>query len=197
MRSFYQAHVREPIFLALTRTYLWALADQDVAVSFASMTGSIVTIIAAYLLGTAMLSRMAGVALSFIVAIEYELISWSVDGWRDDVFMATVTFSAWAFVRCQRDPSRKNAVFLGVATAAACLTRITALSFAVPGFAWLMVDRDSQNRVQRARMTTAAALLCAIIVAPVPRQLRDLDRRSALRHQLSHALLSCRRRLAR
>src|SRR6187200_2535805 len=35
MRSFYQAHVREPMFLALTRTYLWLLADQDVAVSFA------------------------------------------------------------------------------------------------------------------------------------------------------------------
>src|SRR5262245_61885264 len=31
MRSFYQAHVREPIFLALTRAYLWLLADQDVA----------------------------------------------------------------------------------------------------------------------------------------------------------------------
>jgi 4-amino-4-deoxy-L-arabinose transferase-like glycosyltransferase len=166
MRSFYQAHVREPIFLALTRTYLWVLADQDVAVSFASMTGSIVTIIAAYLLGTAMLSRLAGVVLSFILAMEYELISWSVDGWRDDVFMATVTFSAWAFVRCQRDPSRKNAVFLGVATAAACLTRITALSFVLPGFAWLIVDRGGQTRPQRARMVTAGALLCALIVAP-------------------------------
>src|SRR3954469_14321593 len=96
MRSFYQAHVREPIFLALMRIYLWLLADQDVAVSFASMTGSIATIIAAYLLGTAMLSRTPGVLLSLIVAIEYELISWSADGWRDDVFMATVTFSAWA-----------------------------------------------------------------------------------------------------
>jgi 4-amino-4-deoxy-L-arabinose transferase-like glycosyltransferase len=166
MRSFYQAHVREPIFLALTRTYLWLLADQDVAVSFASMSGSILTIIAAYLLGTAMLSRAAGVVLSFLVAIEYELISWSVDGWRDDVFMATVTFSAWAFLRCQRDPSRKNAVFLGIATAAACLTRITALSFAVPAFAALMVDRGGHTRIQRARMATAAALVCAIIVAP-------------------------------
>src|SRR6185503_11498692 len=93
MRSFYQAHVREPIFLAWTRTYLWLLDDQDVAGSFASMTGSIMTIIAAYLLGTTLLSRAAGVVLAFIVAMEYELISWSVDGWRDDVFMATVTFS--------------------------------------------------------------------------------------------------------
>ena len=166
MRSFYQAHVREPVFLALTRTYLWLLGGQDVAVSFASMTGSILTIVAAYLLGSVMLSRPAGVVLSLIVAVEYELISWSVDGWRDDVFMATVTLSAWAFVRCQRDPSRKNTVLVGVVTAATCLTRITALSFAVPAFAELIVDRGGQDRRQRARMAVAAALLCAIIVAP-------------------------------
>jgi hypothetical protein len=166
MRSFYQAHVREPMFLALTHFYLWLLADQDVAVSFASMTGSIFTIIGAYLLGTAMLSRAAGVVLSFIVAIEYELISWSVDGWRDDVFMATVTFSAWAFVQCQRDPSRRNAVLLGVTTATACLTRITALSFVVPGFVWLILQPGGDTRAERTRMMAAAALLCALITAP-------------------------------
>lgn len=166
MRSFYQAHVREPIFLALTRAYLWLLDDQDIAVSFASMTGSILTIVAVYFLGAAMLSRAVGVALSFIVAMEYELISWSVDGWRDDMFMATVIFSAAAFVRCQRDPSRKNAILLGVATAASCLTRITALSFAVPAFLWLMVGDGGESRVLRMRMATAAALLCALIVAP-------------------------------
>ena len=166
MRSFYQAHVREPVFLALTRTCLWLLADQDIAVSFASMTGSILTILGVYLLGATMLSRAAGVVLSFIVAMEYELISWSVDGWRDDVFMATVTFCAWTFVRCQRDPSRKNAIYLGAATAAACLTRITALSFAVVGFVWLIIDSGGENRWQRARMATAAALLCAVIIGP-------------------------------
>lgn len=166
MRSFYQAHVREPIFLALTRAYLWLLADQDVAVSFASMTGSILTILAVYLLGSAVLSRAAGVVLSFVVALEYELISWSVDGWRDDVFMATVAFSAAAFVRCQRDPSRRNAIVLGVTTAAACLTRITALSFVLPAFAWLIIDHANHPRLERARMVTAAALLCGIIVGP-------------------------------
>ncbi len=166
MRSFYQAHVREPIFLAVTRIFLWLLDGQDVAVSFASMTGSVLTIIAAYLLGTVLLSRPAGVVVAFLVALEYELISWSVDGWRDDVFMAAVTFSAWAFVRCQRDPSRSHAATLGVATAAACLTRITALSFAVPAFAWLMIDRGGQSRAQRARMAIAAALICVVIVGP-------------------------------
>ena len=193
MRSFYQAHVREPMFLALTRAYLWLLADQDVAVSFASITGSMLTILGVYLLGTAMLSRPAGVVLSFIVAMD-KLISWSVDGWRDDLFMATVTFSAWAFVRCQRDPLPRNATFLGVATAAACLTRITALSFAVPGFAWLVVDGAGETRWQRARMATAAALLCAVIIGPYLVNCAMATGDPRVRHQLSHPVPTARAR---
>jgi Dolichyl-phosphate-mannose-protein mannosyltransferase len=166
MRSFYQAHVREPVFLALTRAFLWLLSNQDVAVSFASATGSILTILAAYLLGTAMLSRSAGLALAFLVAIEYDLISWSVDGWRDDVFMATVVFSAWAFVRCQREPTIMHGAAAGVAAGIACLTRITALSFVAPALAWLAVDGRSATRRQRAHAAAAALIVCAAIVAP-------------------------------
>ncbi len=33
MTTFYQPHVREPVFLALTRAGLWALDDQDFGVS--------------------------------------------------------------------------------------------------------------------------------------------------------------------
>ena len=40
MTSFYQAHVREPVFLALTRFSLWALDNQDAGVSLASAIGS-------------------------------------------------------------------------------------------------------------------------------------------------------------
>src|SRR5215210_7708969 len=69
MRSFYQAHVREPMFLALTRGFLWALSNQDAALSFASATGSLLTMIAAYLLGAAVLSRAAGLAVALLVAI--------------------------------------------------------------------------------------------------------------------------------
>jgi hypothetical protein len=166
MRSFYQAHVREPVFLAVTRAYLWLLADQDVAVSFASMTGSILAILGVYLLGTAMLSRTAGVLLSFVVALEYELISWSVDGWRDDMFMATVVFSAWALVRCQRDPSIKEGVLVGITAGIACLTRITALSFVLPALAWLIVERRGESHRLQVQAVTAAAVVCAIIVAP-------------------------------
>jgi hypothetical protein len=166
MRSFYQAHVREPIFLALTRGFLWLLSNQDAAVSFASATGSILTILAAYLLGSVMLSRTAGLAVSFMVAVEYDLISWSGDGWRDDVFMAMVVLSAWAFLRCRRTPTLQDAVLLGVATAGACLTRITALTFVLPALAWLVIDGDAASRRQRLRCASAAALVCAVFVAP-------------------------------
>jgi 4-amino-4-deoxy-L-arabinose transferase-like glycosyltransferase len=166
MRSFYQAHVREPIFLALTRAYLWLLSDQDAAVSFASMTGSMLTIFAAYLLGAAALSRAAGLVAALILAVDYDLISWSVEGWRDDVFMAMVVLSAWAFVRIRRDPSRGHAALLGVVTAAACLTRITALAFVLPGLAWLVVDGDVSERRRRLKAASIATCVLALLVAP-------------------------------
>jgi hypothetical protein len=166
MRSFYQAHVREPVFLALTRAFLWLLANQDAAVSFASATGSILGILGTYLLATTMLSRAAGLAASLLLAAEYDVISWSVDGWRDDVFMAMVVFSAWACVRCRRDATVINAVVLGITAAGACLTRITALSFVLPALAWLVIDGDRASRRQRVRCASAAALVCAALVAP-------------------------------
>lgn len=166
MRSFYQAHVREPVFLASTRGFLWLLSNQDAAVSFASATGSILAILAAYLLGSVMLSRYAGLAVAFMMAVEYDLIAWSGDGWRDDVFMAMVVLSAWAFLRCRRTATLQDAALLGVATAGACLTRITALTFVLPALAWLVIDGDSASRRQRIRCASAAALVCAALVAP-------------------------------
>ena len=166
MRSFYQAHVREPMFLALTRAFLWLLSDQDAAVSFASVTGSMLGIFATYLLGAAVLSRAAGLMAALILAVEFELISWSVEGWRDDLFMAMVVLSAWAFVRCRRDPSSAYAVLLGVATAGACLTRITALAFVLPGLGWLVVDGDVSARRQRTKAAAIATLALTVLVAP-------------------------------
>lgn len=166
MRSFYQAHVREPVFLAVTRAFLWLLSNQDAAVSFASAAGSVLTIVAGYLLGAIFISRIAGLAVAFLLAIEYDLISWSVDGWRDDVFMATVAFSAWAFLRCRRSLSLVDAAVLGIAAAAACLTRITAMTFVLPALVWLVIDGDRASRRTRARCAAAAALVCGALVAP-------------------------------
>src|SRR6476661_3424455 len=56
MRTFYQPHVREPLFLAWTKGFLWLLSDQDIAISFASAASSTLAIFGAYLLTAALVS---------------------------------------------------------------------------------------------------------------------------------------------
>lgn len=166
MQTFYQPHVREPVFLAWTRGFLRLLADQDVAVSFASAAGSTLAIFGVYLLGAAVVSPVAGLVAALLVAGEYELITWSVDGWRDDTFMAAVVFATWAFVRLHRRASPGTALLAGATAGLACLTRITALSFVLPALVLLVVDAPRAERGHRAKMTALAALICAALVAP-------------------------------
>ena len=56
MTRFYQAHVREPVYVAWTKLWLWLLDDQDVGISYASATASALAILATYLLGAAVLA---------------------------------------------------------------------------------------------------------------------------------------------
>ena len=67
MRSFYAAHRREPLFPFVTKLFLWLLDQQDVAVSFASATFSVLAIVATYLLGATAFSPLAVVALTVVV----------------------------------------------------------------------------------------------------------------------------------
>ena len=166
MRWFYQAHVREPVFLALTRGWLWLLADQDIAVSFASLTGSVLMILATYLLGAALAGPPAGLLAAAVIAIEWEIITWAPDGWRDDTFTATVVFAAWALVRFNDRRSPRNAILVGVTGAAACLTRITAISFILPALAWMFVAGPRPARREMLRPLAIAVVTFGVLVAP-------------------------------
>lgn len=170
MRSFYQAHVREPIFLAVTRGFLALLDDQDVAVSFASAAGSILAVLGIYLLGAELVSPIAGLAAALVLAGDFDVITWAPDGWRDDTFMAAVVFAAWAFLRFRRSATGRNAVLLGVTAAVVCLTRITALSFVLPALAWLVIidcrGCPPAERRARAKMAAGALMVMTLLVAP-------------------------------
>jgi len=165
MRSFYQAHVREPVFLALTRAWLWALEGQDAAVSFASLAGSTLAVFAIYLVGSALVSPAAGLVAALLMAIEYEVITWAPDGWRDDTFTATVLFAVWSVLRLHQRPSTANAVLAGGLCGVACLTRITALSFVVPAILWLIVAAGPSRR-DKVRHAAVAIGVLALVVAP-------------------------------
>ncbi len=166
MTSFYQPHVREPVFLALTRAALWALDNQDVAVGAASAIGGTLAIVATYLLGTALLSPLAGLLAALLTAIDFEMVRWAPDGWRDDTFMATVLFAVWALFRLRARPSFGNALLAGALCGISCLTRITALTFVVPALLWIVVERVPVPRPARTRAVGTAALIMTIVVAP-------------------------------
>ena len=166
MTSFYQPHVREPVFLAATRISLWALDGQDAAVSLASAFGSVLMIVGTLLLGTALVGPWAGLAAALVIAIDYDLIIWSVDGWRDDTFSAFVALSAWALYRLLERPSFGKSLAAGIFCGLACLTRITALSFVMPGLIWIALAGDSKGRRDRFPFVALAAVLAAAVLAP-------------------------------
>ena len=166
MRSFYEPHVREPVFRAMTHAGLWALDDQDAGVSLASAAGSTVSIFATYLVGAALLSPPAGLVAAWLAATELEIVRWGVDGWRDDTFTATVLFSVWALLRFRRKPSFGNSLLLGFACGVSCLTRITAFTFVVPAVAWLLLEHSDVPRRVRARMAGLAMVVMGAVVAP-------------------------------
>jgi 4-amino-4-deoxy-L-arabinose transferase-like glycosyltransferase len=166
MKSFYQPHFREPLFLATVRASLWLLDGQDAAVSLASALGSILLIVATFLLGSAMAGPAVGLGASLIVAIEYDLISWSVDGWRDDLFSAFVILSAWALVRLRDRPSFGNGLAAGIVCGLTCLTRITALSFILPALLWIAAAGGREGVRERLESTAVATVLAIAVLAP-------------------------------
>ena len=166
MQGFYQAHVREPVYLVLTRVGLWAMDDQDLGIGLASALGSTLAVFATYLLGTALLSPIAGLLAALVLAVEFEAITWAPDGWRDDTFTATVLLCAWAFLRLRAHPSLRGALLTGALAGVACLTRITALSFIAPAAVWFVLDGPKGDRRERLRHAAVAIAVCAAVVAP-------------------------------
>ena len=161
MRWFYAAHYREPLIPFLTRTALWLLDDQDVAVSFVSTGFGIATVLVVYLLGSLAFSRWVGLGAAAAAAIEYHLISEDVAGGRDVAFTFTVVACAYAMLRYWRTPSTGNAVLMGLAASVACLVRITSLSFLIPGMALLfvMTKRSWQERTKGLAIAAAVVML--------------------------------------
>ena len=166
MTTFYQPHFREPVFLAAVRVSSWMLDGQDAAVSLASAAGSVLMIVATFLLGRAIAGPVGGLAAALVVAIEYDLIVWSVDGWRDDVFSAFVILSVWTLVRLDDRPSFGHAVAAGLVCGLTCLTRITALSFIVPALIWIAVADGWHVVRERVESTVVAAVLAGAVLAP-------------------------------
>ena len=166
MRHFYQAHVREPVFLALTRFMLWVMGGSDIAVSYASLIGGTLAIVATYLLGRAAHSRGAGLIAAAALAIELTAIIWAADGWRDDTFMFVVALYGWALLRLYQERSWRWGIAAGAIAGLACLTRLSALLFVVPTLIWLVFEAR-KTETQPAAPLSWRSLRCATVAVAV------------------------------
>jgi hypothetical protein len=166
MRSFYQAHVREPVFLAATRAWLGLTRGLDVSVSLASVTFSVLLILATYLLGASSASRTVGLAAAAALAIEHQAVALSIGGWRDEASAFFCVLSAWALVRLRASPRMLNAVIVGAVAAGACLTRITSIVFIVPALVYVWGTGGRAELARRTRLVGVAAFVMLALTAP-------------------------------
>jgi hypothetical protein len=164
MRHFYDAHVREPVFVFATKVFLGIFSGQAIAVNFASSTFSLAAVLATYLLGAQAFSRRVGLFAAAAFAVERQVISLSVEGWRDDAFTFFVLLSAWALLRLDRSPRFGPALVSGLIGALACLTRITSLSFLLPGY--LLVALKGPRRAERLKAVALSLFILSVAVGP-------------------------------
>jgi 4-amino-4-deoxy-L-arabinose transferase-like glycosyltransferase len=165
MRGFYDAHVREPLFVASARVGIALAGGGDIGLNLVSAAYGTLLVGATLLLGSRLAGSWAGVVAAGLLAIDRRVVGLSVEGWRDDAFAALAALCAWAILGLFRQPSRKRAILVGVLGAAAGLTRLTSLTFLFP--AWALVAVVG-NGARAARWRTAALAMCVTLLLMAP-----------------------------
>ena len=164
MEGFYDAHVREPLFVAATKCALVLTGGSDIGISLTSAAFSTMLVGATFLLGARAFGPGVGLVAASLLAVEHDVLRLCAEGWRDDSFAFWVVSFAAALLGLLARPSFGRALVLGVTGGAAALTRITALSFLLPafGFAWWTSRRDPPG----IRHLVLGALIAAVLLAP-------------------------------
>lgn len=163
MRSFYGAHLREPLFPFTVKVFLWLLHNQDIAVSMSAAFFSVLAVVGTFVLGAMSLSYAVGLGAAVLLAVECDVITVGTQGWRDDAFTAAVVWSAVVLLAFVRQPSRGRAALVGVVAGAACLVRITAPSFLLPEWIWAFAIARGKPRVYTIRLMVAIAVAIAFV----------------------------------
>ena len=166
MDGFYDAHLREPLYPAAAKTVLGVSGGPDVGISLTSALFSTLLVWATYLVGSFCFGRGVGLGAALLLAVEPVAIALAADGWRDDAFAFFVLLSTLCLARLQADASFKNGLSAGVAGGAACLTRITSLSFLLPALLLLWVSGDGALRRRRLGAVALSLLIVVALVAP-------------------------------
>lgn len=166
MTSFYQPHVREPVFPASVKTTLWLVGGADVGISLTSIAFSLLMIVVTYLLGAQFVSRPAGLFAAAMMAIDHDVLEWAIGGWRDEAFTALALLAVWAWIRVGRAPSYPAAAWAGIASGLACLTRLTSPFVWLPAAIYVVLAGASLSRRDRLRVVALGLGVATILVLP-------------------------------
>jgi hypothetical protein len=162
-RGFYDASGREPLYVHAARPLLALVDGHAVGINLTSALFSTLAIAATYALGLALGSWVVGALAAVAFAVEPQVIALATEGWRDDAFACFCVFSAAALVRLLRRPTAANGALVGVAGSLACLTRISSLSFLLPGLLLVVLKHRSRAGL---RAVAAALAAVALLVGP-------------------------------
>jgi hypothetical protein len=166
MGPFYEPSAREPLFPALTRAALALAGGRDIGINFLSALCSTLVCLATFALGARLLSAWTGAIAALFWAIEWQVISFSVEGWRDDLFCLEVGACAAALVSLHLRPSRLVGVALGVCGGLTLLTRLSALTFLVPSLAAAVLLPSPAPRRDRGQAALWAGLWMLLLAGP-------------------------------
>jgi len=166
MGAFYEPSSREPLFPALTRLALWFAADRDIGINFLSALASTLTCVSIFALGARLLSPWSGLLAALLWAIEWQAISFSVEGWRDDLFTLQVAACAAGLVALHLRPTTRGALLLGLVGGLTLLTRLSALTFLIPGIVAAVLLPSNAGRPDRLRASAIALAGMGLLAGP-------------------------------
>ena len=166
MYSFYAPSVREPIFIFTTKLFQWLVGYQPIVVCLASGRFSALGVWATYLLGSYAFSPWVGLGAALGLAVEQDVISQGVIGFKDDTFTVFFLLLAFAVMRAWDQPTFRWVLLSDLVAGAACLTRITSLTFALPALAFVGLSVSPAAWRTRLKAVGFAASMMAVAVVP-------------------------------
>ena len=165
MRGFYDAHVREPVFVASARVLLDFVGGDEAGLALCSALYSTLLVAATYLLGASFFGPGVGLLAALPLALERHSIAFSALGWRDDAFAFFTALTLVTLRRFLDRPGLARSLVAGLVAALACLTRITSLAFVLPAFAavFVMCRREQGRRADPALLAGGLVFAAALL----------------------------------
>ena len=146
MRWFYDTQFREPLYVFFVKIGQMVLGPGDTQVRAVTYAISIVLVPVMYVVGRELFDEATGIIAATLLASN-SVWGWnSARGMRLGLFTLALMVVTWAIFTPRPPRLRRHVVWLGLASAAVCLVRITSLWFCLLGGFYALWKRSSTWR---------------------------------------------------